>query len=121
MLYPARMPVEEEAAAWLTGLRTTDRTLHAGLEGEAAAREVSALQDKVVRLEAQIAGLRGAVRVRDALLADQRVAIKERDGWIDDLRAVTVPPTWSSRVRRTVRSAAGVPRRAVRSARARLR
>ncbi|KRD44629.1 hypothetical protein ASE38_11130 [Cellulomonas sp. Root930] len=121
MLYPASMPVDEEAAAWLTGLRTTDRTLHARLEGEAAAREVSALQDRVVRLQAQVAGLQGAVRVRDELLADQRVAIKERDSRIDTLVSAAGDETWSSRMRHTARSAVAVPRRMVRSARALVR
>jgi hypothetical protein len=123
MAYCAPMPIDDERAAWLAGLRTSDRALHQALDGEVAAREISALHERIAALQAQVASLRGSVRVRDALLDDHRVAIAERDARIDALGTPGTPPpvpTLSGLLRAragsVVRRVARLPRRLVRSA-----
>ncbi|MEZ0449569.1 hypothetical protein [Cellulomonas sp. ICMP 17802] len=114
------MPIDDERAAWLTGLRTADRDIHEALAAEVATREIAALHDRVAALHAQVDGLRGAVRVRDELLQDHRVAIAERDVRIENLLATAAaapgPSPVATRVVHLVRRAARVPRRIVRSA-----
>ena len=120
MAYIVAMPIDDERAAWLTGLRTANRTLNDGLAAEVAGRENTALHLRIVALEAQVAGLRGAVRVRDELLQDHRVAIGERDVRIEALltRATEAPASVpvSARAAHLVRRAARVPGRLARSA-----
>lgn len=119
MAYCAPMPIDDERAAWLGGLRTTDTAIHEALDAEVASREIAALQERITSLHAQVAALQGAVRVRDSLLADHRVAIAERDVRIDALAAQASPPPLSRRVAgragTVARRAARVPRRLVRS------
>ncbi|WP_421740923.1 hypothetical protein [Cellulomonas sp.] len=118
------MPIDDERAAWLTGLRTADKALHEALDGEVAAREISALHERIAALQAQVAALRGSVRVRDALLDDHRVAIAERDARIDALGTPPPPPSMvallRSRAGGAARRVARVPRRLARSATARV-
>ncbi|KQS99771.1 hypothetical protein [Cellulomonas sp. Leaf395] len=114
------MPIDDERAAWLAGLRTADRAVHQALDGEVAAREISALHERIAALQAQVASLRGSVRVRDSLLDDHRVAIAERDARIDALGTPPPVPTLKSLLRAravgVVRRVARLPRRLVRSA-----
>ncbi|NNH08333.1 hypothetical protein [Cellulomonas fimi] len=81
------MPIEDERAAWLTGLRTEDRDLHARLDTEVAGRRIATLEERLLSLQAEVSGLRGAVRVRDRLLQDHLSAVAERDALIETLSA----------------------------------
>ncbi|AEE46635.1 hypothetical protein Celf_2510 [Cellulomonas fimi ATCC 484] len=87
MAYCAPMPIEDERAAWLTGLRTEDRDLHARLDTEVAGRRIATLEERLLSLQAEVSGLRGAVRVRDRLLQDHLSAVAERDALIETLSA----------------------------------
>ncbi|GEL97657.1 hypothetical protein CTE05_12040 [Cellulomonas terrae] len=120
MPYIADMPIDDERAAWLTGLRIADRDIHEALDAEVAAREIAGLHLRVAALHAQVDGLRGAVRVRDELLRDHQVAIAERDVRIETLlHSGTGAPSHTpaaTLVAHLVQRAARVPGRIVRSA-----
>lgn len=124
MAYCAPMPIDDERAAWLAGLRTADKALHEVLDGEVAAREIAALHERISALQAQVSSLRGSVRVRDSLLADHRIAIAERDARIDALGDAPPPPTLTGVLRQraggAARRVARLPRRLARSASARV-
>jgi len=82
------MSLDDQRAAWLNSVHAADHAVHTALADESAPRRVLALQDRVASLQAQVAALREAVRVRDQLLEDQRAAVAERDTVIAGHHAV---------------------------------